>query len=255
MKQPTHKIIQWDCLQVMKKLPNNSIDFICSDFPYNISNNPGLTMKQDKIAKADFWEWDKWDDLDDYFHFVFKVCKEYKRILKPKANLLLFFSYRYWWWIAYKLEKMGLFTFRTPIILSKSNPLPHFRKTGFRSCYELWLWLVNDDWKFRSPKTFNFLWQSIMKNILYYKIGKDWGKQTRHPTEKPEFLTQKLIEVFTNKWDWVLDSFAGWWTTGVASYKSGRNSISIEREPGFIKMIQERQKKAESFSVKTKTKV
>lgn len=59
MKTITHKIIQWDCLEVMKKIPNASIDFICSDFPYNISNNWWLTIRGNKIVKADFWEWDK----------------------------------------------------------------------------------------------------------------------------------------------------------------------------------------------------
>lgn len=38
MKKAVHKIIQGDCLEVMRKIPNGSIDFICSDFPYNISN-------------------------------------------------------------------------------------------------------------------------------------------------------------------------------------------------------------------------
>lgn len=36
----THKIVKGDCLEVMKKIPDNCVDFICSDFPYNISNNP-----------------------------------------------------------------------------------------------------------------------------------------------------------------------------------------------------------------------
>jgi len=39
MKKAIHKVIQGDCLEVMKRLKDNSIDFICSDFPYNISNN------------------------------------------------------------------------------------------------------------------------------------------------------------------------------------------------------------------------
>ena len=89
-----HKVIQGNCLKVMKQIPTNSIDFICSDFPYNISNNPGLTMRHNKVVKADFGEWDKWEQ-DAYFEFVFKVCDEYKRILKPNASLVLFFGYRY----------------------------------------------------------------------------------------------------------------------------------------------------------------
>ena len=35
-----HRIVQGDCLDVMKKIPTNTVSFICADFPYNISNNP-----------------------------------------------------------------------------------------------------------------------------------------------------------------------------------------------------------------------
>lgn len=236
-----HKIVQWDCLEKMKKIPDNFIDFICSDFPYNISNNPGLTMRGDRIVKADFWEWDKWDNQEDYLNFVFEVCKEYRRILKPNGSLVLFFSYRYSGWIGYELEKRGLFSLRVPLIFQKLNPLPSFKKNGFRSCYEVGLWLVNDGWKFKRPKTFNFTDQKNMKNVMPYLIGKEGNKQTFHPTEKPEGLTGQLIKIFTNPKDIVLDSFAGGWTTGIASYKLGRHCISIEKESGFIQMIKRRQ--------------
>ncbi len=240
-----HKIVQWDCLEKMQLIPDHCIDFICSDFPYNISNNRGLTMKGNKVVRADFWEWDKWDNQDDYLKFVFDVCTAYKRILKPNASMVLFFSYRYAWWIGYQLERMGLFTFRVPIILSKMNPLPSFKENGFRSCYEIWLWLVNDGGTFHRPRTFNFTSQREMKNVLPYLIGKDGNKQTKHPTEKPEWVIGQLIKVFSNPWDIVLDSFAGGGTTGIASYKLWRHCISIEKETEFIEMIQKRQKFAE----------
>ena len=85
MKPTIHKIVQGDCINVMKRIKDKSIDFICSDFPYNISNNGGLTMRGNKIVKADFGEWDKWDSKEAYTDFVFEVCQEYKRILKPKG--------------------------------------------------------------------------------------------------------------------------------------------------------------------------
>ncbi len=229
----------------MKKIPDNRIDFICADFPYNISNNPWLTMRGNKIVKADFGEWDKWDSQDDYINFVFEVCKEYQRILKPNGSLVLFFSYRYAGWLAYEMERKGMFTFRNPIIFNKTNPQLHYRKNGFRSCHEVWVWLVNDGWNYSKPKTFNFLCQSKMKNVLNYKIGKEWGKQTNHPTEKPEFLIGGLVEIFTNPNEIVLDSFAGGGTTGVASYKKWRHCISIEKETGFINTIKNRQIRAE----------
>jgi DNA modification methylase len=245
MKKTYHKIVQGDCLNVMKSLKENSIDFICADFPYNISNNPGLTMKWNKIVKSDFGEWDKWDSHEEYIEFVFKICKEYQRILKPNGNMILFFSYHYSWWLAYELEKRGLFTYRMPIIFNKMNPLPHFRENGFRSCHEVGVWLVNGGWKFNKPRTFNFLGQSKMKNVLNYKIGRDGNKQTNHPTEKPEFLIGGLIEVFTKPWEVVLDNFAWGWTTGVAAYKKWRHCISIEKEFEFIKTIKKRQIRAE----------
>ena len=247
MRKVIHKIVHADCLEAMKKIPDNFIDFICADFPYNISNNPWLTMRWDKIVKADFWEWDKWDNQESYLDFVFEVCKEYKRILKPKASLVLFFGYCHAGWIAYELEKRGLFSFRVPIIFSKVNPMPHIRENGFRSCYEIGVWLVNDCWKFTRPKTFNFLDQARMKNVLSYRIGKYGNKQSNHPTEKPEALIGFLVAVFTNPWDVVLDSFAGGGTTGVASYKKGRACISIEKEAGFIRSIKERQARSEKL--------
>lgn len=196
------------------------------------------------MVKADFGEWDKFDSPTAYLDFVFEVCDEYKRILKPNASLVLFFGYRQAGWIAYELERRGLFTFRNPIIFNKTNPQPSLRKTGFRSCIEQGVWLVNDQGTFSRPKTFNFLGQAKMKNVLNYKIGKQGNKQSQHPTEKPEFLIGGLVEVFTNPGDIVLDNFAGSGTTGVASYKVGRHCISIEKEDKFINMIKARQQRA-----------
>lgn len=101
-------------------------------------------MKLEKVVKADFGDWDKWETEEEYLNFVFDVCREYKRILKPNGSLVLFFSYQYAGWIGYELKKRGLFSFRVPIIFEKLNPLPQIRKNSFRSCYEMGLWLVND---------------------------------------------------------------------------------------------------------------
>jgi len=160
--------------------------------------------------------------------------------------MVLFFDYCDAGWIGIELERRGLFTFRMPLILNKNNPTPNVRKTGFRSCYEMGIWLINDTGKSCKSKTFNFLNQAKMKNVLTYNIGRDGNKQTAHPTEKPETIIGRMISIFTNEGDVVLDNFAGSGTTGVAAYKLGRNCISIERDHGFIKMIEKRQKKAEN---------
>lgn len=88
---PIHRIIQGECLAMMAKIPDHSIDFICADFPYNISGKGGLTMRGNQIVKADFGDWDKFPSGEAYLDFVFTVCAEYRRILRPNASLVLFF--------------------------------------------------------------------------------------------------------------------------------------------------------------------
>lgn len=128
-----------------------------------------------------------------------------------------------------------------PLIWVKENPMPSVKKTSFRSGYEMGLWLVNDGGAFARPKTFNFLAQARMSNVMGYLIGRDGHKRTEHPTEKPELLTRRLVEIFTNAGDIVLDNFAGGGTTGVAAFKAGRHAISIEREAKYVDMIARRQ--------------
>ena len=88
---PIHRIVQGECLEMMAKIPDRSIDFICADFPYNISGKGGLTMSGSHLVKADFGDWDKFPSEEAYLAFVFSVCDEYRRILKPNASLVLFF--------------------------------------------------------------------------------------------------------------------------------------------------------------------
>jgi modification methylase len=90
-KSPIHRIIQGECLEVMKKIPDQAIHFICADLPYNISGKGGLTMRGNAIVRADFGDWDKFPSEQVYLDFVFQVCAEYRRILKPNASLMLFF--------------------------------------------------------------------------------------------------------------------------------------------------------------------
>ena len=75
----------------MKKIPDQAIHFISADLPYNISGKGGLTMRGNAIVKADFGDWDKFPSDQAYLDFVFQVCAEYRRILKPNASLMLFF--------------------------------------------------------------------------------------------------------------------------------------------------------------------
>lgn len=235
-----NRLYRGDCLKLLPTLPDNSIDFICSDLPYNISGKGGLTKVHSRVVPANFGAWDQWETEDDYFAFVFAVCKAYHRLLKPNASAVLFLSYYTGGWIAKELERQNLFSFRGPLIFAKENPLPNIRQSGFRSCFEQAFWLMkHEDGASWQPRTFNFISQQAMKNVQSYRIGPGY-KKSQHPTEKPEYLIQWLVEVFTNPGDVVLDSFAGGGTTPAACKQAGRRYIAMEQDMRYFDLMCER---------------
>lgn len=91
------RLIQGDCIEVMKKIPDNSIDFILTDPPYLISkksnfdkggswNNSKKKEYRKTPPKTDFGEWDKKELNMDFLFY------EYHRILKPHGTLLIFYD-------------------------------------------------------------------------------------------------------------------------------------------------------------------
>lgn len=238
-------IIQGDCLQVLKELPDESIDYCIADFPYNISIYENtITKMGNNFVKGDFGEWDKWDNMEEYLNWAFEVSSLIQKKLKPLASCLFFFDNKQAGWIAYELERRSVFVYKSPIIWVKSNPVPLLRKTGFRSTFEHGVWLINSQEKYIGnpkivikSKTFNFQEQEEMMNVMKYSIG---NKETKHPTEKPISLTARFIEIFTNENDIVLDPFLGSGTTAVAAKRLNRHYIGIEIDPQYVKMARER---------------
>ena len=244
-----NKIINGDSLDFMKTLPDKCIDFVCADFPYNISNYwNSITKKWNNFVKWDFWEWDKWDNMEVFLDWVFEVCIELQRITKPLWSMVLFFDNRQAGWIAYELERRGILVYKWPLNLIKINPLPHLKKTWFRSSFEHWVWMINSQERYIwnaniviKPKVFNFLEQEEMKNCMNYVI---WIKETEHTTEKPLHIVERLIRIFTNEGDLVFDPFMWSWTTAKACINIKRNYLWCEIDKKHIEIINKRIKTA-----------
>ena len=230
------KLICGNCITEMKKLPDESVDLTVTDPPYNISNyGNSLTKKGSKIVTADFGEWDKWDSQEEYFDWCIRMVKELDRVTKPKGSAYIFWDNHYQGHITYLIEKNTGFQQKCPIILRKVNPIPHVRKTNFRSSFEMLTLYVKDEDK--KPKTFNFLSQKEMCNVMDYAIGK---KATTHPTEKPLPMISRFVRISSNKNDLVLDPFLGSGTTACACKELGRQFIGIEISPEYFKMAEQR---------------
>lgn len=238
-------LIQGDALKVLKKIPDESVDLVITDPPYNISqdnkrlsrkNLSSKTHKRSSDIILDFGDWDKMDEKE-YKDFTEKWFSEVVRVLKSKSWFLSFFS----------KERIGYFTdpldglfkkygFKTRTIITwcKSNPTPSFRKVNFLSSTEFIV--VGSKGK---CKVKNFLEQKHMKNYFITPNSSIW-KETTHPTEKPISIIKWLIKILSNEGDTILDTFLGSGTTMKAGLELRRNVIGIEIEPKYIEIVKKR---------------
>jgi len=234
------KIIQGDCLSIMKDIPDNSVDLVLTDPPYNISkendnrdrsklNSP--IMRRKSPLKYDFGEWDNMD-RKDFLDFTKNWLKKCCRILKENGTIISFFNKEDISFLGWIAKDFGVRT-RTIMSWHKTNPVPSFRKVNYLSACEF-IWIGS-----KGKWTFNFKQQKEMHNFFETANKSSYGK-TKHPTEKPLSLIKHLLEIHTNENDIILDPFLGSGTTVVAAKELGRNFIGIELNPDYIEIAKKR---------------
>ena len=210
-----------DCLEIMKSLPDKSIDLCLTDPPYNIArNNNFATMGR---AGIDFGEWDKGFDLFSYIDQV-------SRILKKDGSFVVFNAWRNLGSIADYSEKQGFDT-KDMIRLEKSNPMPRNRDRRYITDYECAIWFVKKGAKW----TFNRQDEKYQRPKFVANI-----ESGLHPTQKNFGLMKELVKIHSNQGDTVIDPFMGSGTTGVACKNSGRKFIGIEQDPAYFEIAKNR---------------
>jgi DNA modification methylase len=241
MEEFINKIICGDCIEEMKKLPDNSIDCIITDPPYNWSHKNKIdriafkkgSIKRRKSVDMNFGEWD-YQSEKELEEFTEKWILESMRILKPTGSIYVFYSKEEIIFLKRAIEKFGGY-WKSEIIWHKTNPTPNFRKRSYISSIEAIGFAVKNKGEF----TFNFKTQKEMHNFL--ESGICQGKErTKHPTQKPLWIVKHFIEVSSNKGDIILDCFAGSGTTAIACLKTNRKFIGIEKESDYVKIAEAR---------------
>lgn len=231
-----HYLILGDTFEILPKI-KTSVDAVIVDPPYNTANKNTKKLLGRKDRSSDFGQWDYFKD-EEYLNFTKNWIKLIKPILKVNGNLLIFCKLEYVSDIRRIYEKTG-FKHHGTIIWHKTNPAPQIRKNGFLSSCEAILWSTNgfDDKKI--SYTFNFTTQKEMHNFIETPIcmGKE---RTKHPTQKPKKVLTHLVNLFTNKNDWILDCYAGSGTLAEAAGELNRNSINIENDKNYFEIMLER---------------
>jgi len=224
-----YQLIHGDSLITIKNIPDNSVDFILTDPPYNLSQYSTGNMKFEwrSDINNDLAEWDKnFNPID--------LKEDFLRILKPTGNIFAFCSYNLigkW----HEVFDPVFDTFQF-FVWHKTNPVPKFRKAGFLNSCELIVCLWN------KGHTWNFSKQNEMHNFFESSIcmSPERLKNPKHPTQKPVKLLKHLIAIASNKGDVVCDPFMGVGSTGVAAIEMGRKFIGIDIEKAYYEAAQER---------------
>ena len=213
-----------DCYDFLATIPNNTIDLILTDPPYEISkptNFQNGELKHDDTDRfrisMDFGQWDKeQQDLK-------KLCKEYYRVLKPHGTIIIFYDI---WKISYLKEALEEEKFKQIRFIEwiKTNPVPINSSINYlTNAREIALTGVKQNKPIFHSKYDNGIYQ--------YPIYQ--GKDRIHPTQKPLNLFIELLQKHSNVGDVVLDTFAGSGTTPVACLKTNRQFYGCELDTNY----------------------
>ena len=253
MEQYINKVIQGDCLEVMKGIPDKSVDMILADLPYGttackwdtiipfeplweqykriIKDNgaivltasqpftSALVMSNPKMFKYE-WIWEK-DFPTGFPHANYRPMKRHENILVFSNAVAS---------AGNNNLKMNYF----PIGLKEINKIKTNGNNKGKFIHE---GKIGKNGAFNSNKKYIQKYTNYPQSII--QINRD-NEKTLHPTQKPVALFEYLIKTYTNEGDLVLDNCAGSGTTGVACKNLNRNYILIEKEPEYIDIINKR---------------
>ena len=232
MKDPNWRrcILRADSRNVIKHIPDNSIDFILTDPPYNIGKHSrgNIPLPGRSAINNDVAEWD-WIDFNPE-----EWADEFIRILKPTGNLFIFTSYnqigRWYNCLDHRFDTTNF------MVWHKTNPAPKIFKAGFLNSCEM----IFTCWN--KKHTWNFISQAEMHNFIESPICMRPERLScpKHPTQKPVSILKKMIEIATNKDDIVFDPFMGVGSTGVATLELGRRFIGLEINETYFEAAKNR---------------
>lgn len=245
---PIDTIIEGDCVAAMKALPDECVDLIFADPPYNLQLGGDLHRPDNSKVSAVDNDWDQIGDFDAYDLFSCAWLEEARRVLKPNGALWTIGSYHNIFRVGSFLQDMG-FWIMNDVIWRKSNPMPNFKGTRFTNAHETLIWAAKT--KTARP-TFNYAAMKALNDGV--QMRSDWtlpicagaerlknkeGKKA-HPTQKPESLLHRVLLATTNPGDLVLDPFFGTGTTGAVARKLGRHFIGLEADPDYAEVARKR---------------
>ena len=216
-----NKIINADCMDILKKLPDKSVDLVLTDPPYGIgfgTFNRTNKLKNGQRVKANKYKNSDWDSaIPDT-----EIFNEMRRVSKNQ-------------------------------VVWGGNYFPELWKDGGR-CFVFWK-------KNNPCKNFGageLAWTSFDENCKCYDYnyygnieGGGIAEQKIHPTQKPVAIMERCLQDFSKEGQLILDCFSGSGTTAIACHRLKRRFICIEKDPEYwaasVKRLEDEQRQGVLF--------
>lgn len=233
-----------DCLNILAQLPDNSIDMIFADPPYNLSNG-GFTVRAGKRVSVNKGKWDVSYGLQEDFQTHLRWIEACRRVLKPNGTIWISGTYHSIYQCGFALQ-LAEFHILNDVSWFKPNGSPNLSGRYFTASHETLIWarkeksgkhtynyrlMKNGDWpedEFKKPgKQMRSVWSLNTPTNGEKKFGK-------HPTQKPLALLKRIVLASTNHGDIIVDPFTGSSTTGLAAVEYGRKFIGIDLEKDYL---------------------
>ncbi len=245
----TDTILIGDCVEMLKGLPDKSVDLVFADPPYNLQLGGDLLRPDNSKVDAVDDEWDRFDSFEAYDAFTRAWMTECRRVLKDEGSIWVIGSYHNVFRLGAAIQDLGFWVLND-VIWRKANPMPNFKGTRFTNAHETLIWAA----KSRDQKRYTFNYDALKAFNEDVQMRSDWtlalctGEERlkdetgakAHPTQKPEALLHRVLIAASKPGDVVLDPFFGTGTTGAAAKRLGRHWIGIERDQTYAKLAEAR---------------
>lgn len=238
----SYELYHADCVRKMARMPEASVDLIFADPPYFLSTENGITCQSGKMVSVTKGEWDKSKGIRDMHTFNRRWIRKCRRLLRESGSIFISGTFHNIYSIGMALQQEG-FAIVNNITWQKLNPPPNLACKCFTHSTETVIWAVKNKKKyyFNYPLMKELNGGKQMKDVwsgpLTPKKEKSFGK---HPTQKPEYLLERIILAASREGDTVLDPFCGSGTTGVAAVRNGRHFIGIDSEQEYVELSERR---------------
>ncbi|MCD4672626.1 MAG: site-specific DNA-methyltransferase [Anaerolineaceae bacterium] len=244
---PLDQVLLGDCVEVLRQIPEDSVDLVFADPPYNLQLSQELHRPDRSRVNGVNDHWDQFDDFATYDSFTRDWLSACRRVLKPTGTLWVIGSYHNIYRVGAILQDLN-FWMLNDIVWIKTNPMPNFRGVRFTNAHETLLWAQKErgaryTFNHHAMKSLNGDLQMRSDWELKLCVGKERLKvngQKAHSTQKPESLLYRILLAATHPGDVVLDPFFGSGTSGAVARKLKRHWIGIEQEAQYVSLAQER---------------